>query len=101
MQGAEALAEMLKKNKTLRMLDIGCCELRIKGLLGIASAVTNCNATLETLGLEDCQVRPCHCHVRPCNDTRVLTTTHVAGHRAAVTRRCDCHCVPLSLPLVR
>jgi hypothetical protein len=56
-QGAEALAEMLKANTALKMLDIGGCHVKINGLLAIAACMTRHNRTLETIGLEDCQVQ--------------------------------------------
>jgi hypothetical protein len=57
-QGAEAIADMLCKNTTLRMLDIGGCNIGVRGFLALMSCLANSNSTLETLGLEDCRVSP-------------------------------------------
>ena len=48
------MAEMLQSNTALRMLDVGGCDLRVKGVLAISTALAQHNRSLETLGLDDC-----------------------------------------------
>ena len=52
LQGAEAIADMLECNRSMRILDLGNCGLRPGGLLAIIASIT-VNTTLETIGLED------------------------------------------------
>lgn len=48
---------MLEKNKTLKMLDLGGCDIKVHGLLALAVALTEHNSDLESIGLEDCRVQ--------------------------------------------
>lgn len=56
MQGAIAFASMLQQNKTLKMLDLGGCDIKVLGLLSITAVLADQNSTLESIGLEDCRV---------------------------------------------
>lgn len=51
-----ALAEALKSNATLRMLDIGGCSVGVDGFLAITASLAHDNAALECLSLEDCRI---------------------------------------------
>lgn len=57
LQGAAAFATMLQQNSTLKMLDLGGCDIKVHGLLSITSALAEHNSTLESIGLEDCRVQ--------------------------------------------
>lgn len=48
-----ALAEMLRTNTTLLDLDLGDCELGMKSLVSITSALNESNKTLQALSLEN------------------------------------------------
>ena len=54
--GAVALADMLRVNTTLLDLDVGNCDVGVRGVVEVLSAVNEDNATLESLGLENPRV---------------------------------------------
>ena len=54
--GAVALADMLRVNTTLLDLDVGNCDVGVRGVVAVLSAVNEDNATLESLGLENPRV---------------------------------------------
>ncbi|KAG2434451.1 hypothetical protein HYH02_012281 [Chlamydomonas schloesseri] len=56
--GALAIADMLRSNSSLTMLDLADCHVSIKGLIGLANALTapEGNSSLQILDLEDAQL---------------------------------------------
>lgn len=56
-QGAVAFASMLQRNKSLKMLDLGGCDIKVHGLLALTAALAESNSTLESIGLEDCRAQ--------------------------------------------
>ena len=54
--GAVALADMLRVNTTLLDLDVGNCDVGVRGVVAVLSAVNEDNAALESLGLENPRV---------------------------------------------
>jgi hypothetical protein len=69
--GGQALAAMLEKNTTLRVLELGNTDLGIKSLVRLASALAAHNRTLQFLSVES-----------PLLNT-VRSTTH---HTSRITR---------------
>ncbi|GLC35305.1 hypothetical protein PLESTM_000305700 [Pleodorina starrii] len=51
--GVLEIAEMLRNNTSLTMLDLGDTHCGIQGLIGLATALTDGNSTLKILDLED------------------------------------------------
>jgi len=54
--GAVALADMLRVNTTLLDLDVGNCDVGVRGVVAVLSAVNEDNTALESLGLENPRV---------------------------------------------
>ncbi|KAG2482784.1 hypothetical protein HYH03_018322 [Edaphochlamys debaryana] len=55
--GLLAIADMLRTNTSLTMLDLADTHCAIKGFIGIANALTDSNNTLQILDLEDAQLQ--------------------------------------------
>ncbi|KXZ53740.1 hypothetical protein GPECTOR_6g657 [Gonium pectorale] len=55
--GVLAIAEMLRQNTSLTMLDLADTHFSIQGLIGLANALTDGNTTLKILDLEDAQLQ--------------------------------------------
>ncbi|PNW79021.1 hypothetical protein CHLRE_09g397993v5 [Chlamydomonas reinhardtii] len=56
--GALAVADMLRSNRSLTLLDLADCHVAVKGLIGLANALTapEGNRSLQVLDLEDAQL---------------------------------------------
>lgn len=80
-KGGLAVADMLRTNTSLLMLDLGDTRLGMKGVMGIANAMTDtgegpANATLQILDLEDAQLQaPADCTAACQALARMLSAT--------------------------
>jgi hypothetical protein len=71
--GGQALAAMLEKNTTLRVLELGNTDLGIKSLVRLASALASHNRTLQYLSVESPLLNTVRSITRTVSPRSVLT----------------------------